>query len=79
MNHLLTTATFPVRHGTVVTVSCDSDHVLKGSHVITCDKDKSFFFSSTPSCVNKGECTEYAAFSNFFLNILLVKLSTNNF
>ena len=55
MNYLTTTTTFPVTHGTVVTVTCDSDHVISGSHVITCYKDRNYEFSSTPKCVDKGK------------------------
>ncbi|KAL5253132.1 hypothetical protein ACHWQZ_G015784 [Mnemiopsis leidyi] len=54
VDYLTTTTTFPITHGTVVMVTCDSDYVLSGSYVITCYRDRNYLFASTPKCVDKG-------------------------
>ena len=41
---------FPVSTGTVLSLSCNVGHYLKGDNVVTCIKNREFKFSEEPRC-----------------------------
>ena len=54
-NHLKTNASYPITYGTVITVECDPQYKLMGSHVITCEEGIVYsHLLSRPKCVNPG-------------------------
>ena len=54
IDNLITTETFPVDYGTVVSVECNTGHTLSGDSSITCEKGTTFIFGNEPVC-NIGE------------------------
>ena len=45
-----TEAQFPVLQGTVITLTCEAGHVIKGDVSVTCLYDNQFQFPTEPSC-----------------------------
>ena len=47
---MVTTSTFPVPAGTLVSLSCNEGYQLKGDHEVTCTHNVQFLFTENPTC-----------------------------
>ena len=52
----MTEETFPVDTGTVLTVSCVEEFLLRGSYTVTCTEGTSYSTDTTPTCQALGNC-----------------------
>ena len=52
----MTEETFPVDTGTVLTVTCEEQFLLRGSNTVTCTEGTSYFTDITPTCQASGNC-----------------------
>ena len=50
----MTEVTFPVEEGTVLTVSCEDQFLMRGSNTVTCTEGTSYFTDKTPTCQALG-------------------------
>ena len=51
--YMATDTVFPVKEGTILTVSCNEGYQLDGDKHVTCIKDTEFSHTSEPKCGKK--------------------------